>query len=731
MESSPPDPRPLVRPPVRPSARRRRLALVAILGALVLLVYLPGLGGGFIYDDHYLIETNAYVRDPARLGEALTSDLWHGSTGGDLGGTLNRYYRPVVTLAYALEFRAFGEDPVGYHVVGLALHLAAVLLAFSWMWRRLARWGDAGLLGAALGAALFALHPSRPESVSWISGSTDLWMAFFALLGLAAWDRLRGAARIALTSLAFLLAIASKEAALPLPLLLAADAWLLPGGASERRARLRDAGAVAALLFAAFAVRMLAVPLDVGGGGTAPEGAGRAVLRVLASLGGYLGRIVWPWPPSVAPQCVTYGTDGLPQYDSAAVAVGAVGCAGAAVLVALAWRTPRLRPWLGDAAWLLVLLLPASNLVPLRLETLVADRNLYLPLLGAAALVGRAVAVTATRGAVVRNGALLAGGLAVAACGALALLHVPHLRSDAALWEWESRAFPGSLCALRPLTEVRLREGRYAEALALARDVLQFSRDRPGDGGALLAAGALLHASPDADQDVLLALRRFYDALARGESPTLAAAGFRVKVANSSALLAGMRRNVPGFRVARALAHARTGDLAGAEVLLRATVEDSPRSPAAWSWLARVVAWQQRWTDAEGILVEAGRHGVVGGWVPALRDGLRVGFQASSVAGDSRTRALALADAFLGLDAPGLARGVLQPEFARGPVDPELVGMMVVVEAFDGQYDSARGVLAAARRHDPARAAQWDAALRDLDQAERLYGDRRRVSVAP
>jgi hypothetical protein len=212
--------------------RTRRRWMAALLAVLVLLVFGPGLVGGFIYDDHHLIETNAYVRDLSRLDEALTHDLWHVSSGGDLGEDFNRYYRPVVTLAYALQFRAFGEAPLGYHAVSLALHLACVLLAFFWLTRRLASLGEAGLLGALVGAALFALHPSRPETVSWISGSTDLWMALFTLLGLHAWDRLQGPGRIVTTSLAFVLAVLSKEGAVLLPLLLAADACLLPVGAS-------------------------------------------------------------------------------------------------------------------------------------------------------------------------------------------------------------------------------------------------------------------------------------------------------------------------------------------------------------------------------------------------------------------------------------------------------------------------------------------------------------------
>lgn len=211
-----------------PLTNRPRTMLALLLLATA-LVFLPALGGDFVWDDTLLIGTNSYIRDLSRLGEALTHDFWHNPQSLETGvGLPRRYYRPVVTLAYALQFRVFGEHPAGYHLVNLALHLGCVVLAFGWLRRRLGTRGDEGdhrlaALAWVMGAALFAVHPSRPESVAWISGSTDLWLGLFALLGLRAWDRHPRLGGAVLAGLCFFFATLSKETAVVLPALLLVD----------------------------------------------------------------------------------------------------------------------------------------------------------------------------------------------------------------------------------------------------------------------------------------------------------------------------------------------------------------------------------------------------------------------------------------------------------------------------------------------------------------------------
>jgi hypothetical protein len=163
----------------------------------VLLAYLPDLGHGFVKDDFAWIEGS-------RVG--APSDAWQ------LFQRQNGFYRPMVSLSFALNERLSGLHPFAYGLTNLLLVLGAMALLYA-LGRALGMaWGT-----AALAASLWALNPHGiGGAILWISGRTSLLLIVFALS--AAIALVRGHAATAAVFCA--LALFSKEEAVMLPAIL-------------------------------------------------------------------------------------------------------------------------------------------------------------------------------------------------------------------------------------------------------------------------------------------------------------------------------------------------------------------------------------------------------------------------------------------------------------------------------------------------------------------------------
>src|SRR5258706_3959385 len=106
-------------------------AAVVAAGLLAILLYLPALRGGFVRDDHDLIERNPVLHDQHALETLLMSDFWSAS------GTRSGMWRPLVSWTYAADARG-GASPRTFPWADLLLHAATsglvflVALALGW-----------------------------------------------------------------------------------------------------------------------------------------------------------------------------------------------------------------------------------------------------------------------------------------------------------------------------------------------------------------------------------------------------------------------------------------------------------------------------------------------------------------------------------------------------------------------------------------------------------------------
>ena len=437
------------------------------------------------------IVSNELIRNPGHLVRALVSDNWAFRATGNR--VRSPFWRPCRTLWLAAGHRILGvSSPLGWHLASLALHLG-VLAAAQTLLRRLG--APPTLTAAAL--LLFAVHPTRVESVTWISGFQDPLMALFLLSGLAVLlgpagpaPRARSAAAVGL----FALGLLSKETAITFPAVVFAALLSLDLSAGGRS--WRDSAATALRKTVPFLVA-----------GAAYLAARKAILGVFLSAPS-------PVPLSVIVSTIPvqmwfYLAESLfpsvsPLHPVGPVLPGAAGAsnlwlplvlgvAAIAVLVAAARRSPLRATGL---SLFLFFLAPALGISSLSADRTVQDRYLYLPLLGLLMVGLPALAGAASRLFRIGSGnadrAVLV--LAIAASVPLGIETARYARawrSDATLWEWGVRTVPDSAGALGQHAVWLYRAGRIPEAKAFVERAL---RADPGSHDAVLTGARIAEA---------------------------------------------------------------------------------------------------------------------------------------------------------------------------------------------------------------------------------------------
>jgi hypothetical protein len=353
----------------------------------------------------------------------------------------------------------------------------------------------------------------------------------------------------------------------------------------------------------------------------------------------------------------------LPAWS---LALGALATVALVALAIAARRRSGWRPWLADAAWLALPLLPVLNIVPLGYTTLVAERFVYAAGIGAAALLGRALLGLAGAGRTPRLAAAAAGVALAAAWAWTSAAHVAHFASETALWTYESRLQPDRPLLHLYLAQALWRDGRLAAASAAARTALLRARHPETQAEAAIAWATLrLELLGDAEQPALHELRRAFDALATPGAVAVLRLGDTDVHLEPPPAARDRLAATSAFRNARAIAHARSLDLEGAEPLFAALARERGES-AAFGGLARVQALSGRWDEAARTL-EAGtaRHP----HDPALADlqALVTRGRGLAAAADPLARAVGEARLQAALGSPALAHRTLAAAAAAHP----------------------------------------------------------------
>lgn len=601
---------------------------VLAIVALTVGAYLGSFAGVFVLDDVHEIADNRAL-----------DHLWPPWRPMFNGQRLPA--RPLPYLTFAIDRAVWGGFVPGYHLTNLLVHLVASLAVFEFVRLTLLSprlrggWGSRAVPIAAVIAGLWAVHPLQTQAVTYIYQRIESLAGMFCLLSLAAFARASATGwpqrTMVASAVACAAAMACKENAVVLPLLLLAYDWLFAPAESPSawRADVRRRLGFHAACFATWII-LAAVVLSQSQRYQEFNAARRSPLEYGLTQPGvilhYLRLAVLPvgqrfdyggWPVVARPSVAQ-----LPAYAAIMAAV---------YLTVLG--TIRREPWAWLGLFFLATLAPTSSVMPV--DALVAEHRMYLPL----AAVVATIVITATaagswlsgmrphaRAWLVRAGVLAA----LVAAAVLATLTGERNRlyaSKEAIWSDVLRADPGNYRGLWQRAMVLQRAGRKQAAFEAADRALD---GKPG-GDVFARLAAQYHFAGDlAEAERLLrhALRRQRAALPADDPAVLSATGTlatflwltgrpQEAAGLSDDTVADMRRilgtdNVTTLRAEQFVAEglALRGEHAAAERLARDVLERARRSKGeaddatvtAAIGVARIVDAAGRTADARRVV---------------------------------------------------------------------------------------------------------------------------------
>ncbi len=138
------------------------------------LVYLNSLRNGFVWDDMVLIVDNEGIAKWSRFLESFVRDFF--DTADDTIEFKYGYYRPIISLSYMTDHALWGLRPWGFHLSNIIFHTLSCVLVYL-----ICNYLFNNYYTSLIASLLFACHPIHTESVTWISGRTDVIAGMFFL----------------------------------------------------------------------------------------------------------------------------------------------------------------------------------------------------------------------------------------------------------------------------------------------------------------------------------------------------------------------------------------------------------------------------------------------------------------------------------------------------------------------------------------------------------------------
>lgn len=185
------------------------LVLLVIIANI--LLYYNTTGYDFLKDDFRLIVENHRIKDFDTFVNSIHTKFFSFPDFPYL-----HYWRPLTLFTFFIDHKLWGLNPAGYHGVNVLLNAANAVLIFLLFY-----FVSGEILAPFFISLFFSIHPVHVETVSWVSGRTDLLAALFifsALLFFLLFMKKKKRLFYFLSVPCFILGLLSKENAFLFPL---------------------------------------------------------------------------------------------------------------------------------------------------------------------------------------------------------------------------------------------------------------------------------------------------------------------------------------------------------------------------------------------------------------------------------------------------------------------------------------------------------------------------------
>ena len=434
------------------------LSAAMIIVAAILVVYIPAMQSGFVWDDDSMLTNNLVLNENGLYRSWFT--------------TAQINYWPITWTSYWAEHKLWGLNPAGYHITNILIHTACALL----IWRILVL---LKIPAAWLAALIFAVHPVNVESVAWIAQRKTILAMLFFLITLLLYLKFEGSNDFLFYWLSmgtFILAMLSKGSVVGLPIVLLLIVWWRKGTITRR-------DFLHSLPFFAISAVMSCVEIWF----QTNRAIGEDVIRndnFFARSAG-AGMAVWFYIyKAILPINLIFI---YPRWDinpaNWLVYVPLISLIG---IFLLFWRYRHSwgKQLLFALSYYVVMLLPILgffNIYFMR-YSLVADHYQYASIIGVIALIAAAGHHLTNRLGKQRNDKIkIAAAIIVAVLGILTLQQSRAYKNAETLWNDTLRKNPNSWPAHNNLGSALLLQGKVNEAIGHYYQILKI---RPGDAEA-------------------------------------------------------------------------------------------------------------------------------------------------------------------------------------------------------------------------------------------------------